>query len=116
MNEKKHSKLTSKNLSQESLAKVKEELDIKKLKRKYFIEKVNDYSTVITTKVVGVGSLVIGVSELVVLNLLSLVLAPPTTPFALIGVGLAFLLNKRAISIMREILKILAQYDEEDIS
>ena len=114
MDEKKDAKIVKKESSSETLAEVEENLKIKRLKRKYFIEKVNDYSTLITTKVIGLGSLAIGVSELLAPSFLSIVLAPPVTPFFLISVSMAFLLNKRAILVMRIALKILAQYEEED--
>ena len=97
--------------SGETLAEVEVKLKLKRLKRKYFIEKVNCYSTLVITKVVGLGFLIIGVSELLGL---SIGLAPPLTPFFLISVSMAFLLNKRVISVMRVALKVLAEYEEEN--
>ncbi len=111
MDENNRGKIVKKESSGETLAEVEEKLKLERLKRKYFIEKVNDYSTLIITKVVGLGSLIIGVSELLGL---SIGLAPPLTPFFLISVSMAFLLNKRAISVMRVALKVLAEYEEEN--
>ena len=116
MDEKKDTKIVKKGSSSETLAELEENLKIKRLKRKYFIEKVNDYSTLITTKVIGLGSLAIGVSELLTPTFLPIILTSPVTPFVLISVSMAFLLNKRAISVMQIALKLLAQYEEEDQS
>lgn len=103
-------KIVKKDSSEETLAEVKEKLEIEELKREHFIKKINDYSNLITTKVLGLGSLIIGVSEL--LGLSSIGLAPPLTPFFLISVSMAFLLNKRAISVMRMFLKVLTDSEE----
>ena len=111
MNGNDRGKIVKKESSGETLAEVEKNLKIEKLRRQYFIEKVNDYSTLITTKVVGLGSLIIGVSELLGL---SIGLAPPLTPFFLISVSMAFLLNKRAISVVTVALKILTEYEEEN--
>ena len=116
MDEDKHSEIVETKSDKETLAEVKERLEIKRVERKDFIEKVNDYSTLITTKVVGLGSLAIGVSELLAPTFLPIVLASPVTPFALISVSMAFLLNKRAILVMQACLKLLAEYEEEDKS
>ena len=116
MDEDKHSEIVKIKPSKERLAEVEKSIEIERRKRQAFIEKVNDYSTLITTKVVGLGSLIIGVSELLAPTFLPIVLASPVTPFALISISMAFLLNKRAISVMRIALKLLAQYEEEDKS
>ncbi len=122
MDEEKQAQIVKNSSSKEKLSEVKEELEIEKLKREYFIKKVNDYSNhiipPITTKVFGLVSLAIGVSELLAPSLLPIVLASPVTPFALISVSMGFLLNKRAISIMRKILNSfdqVDQYNEEDL-
>ena len=122
MDEEKHSRNIEKrndisnstNSSQGTLDEVKTKLDIKKLERKAFIEAINDYSTLITTKAVGVGSLVVGVLEFLAPNLLPLVVPAPITPLTLIGVSMGFLLNKEAILIMRNFSKIVDQNKEED--
>lgn len=116
MDEEKHSEIVKIKPDEETLTEVEKSLNIERLKRQAFIEKVNDYSTLIVTKVVGLGSLIIGVSELLAPTFLPIVLASPVTPFALISVSMALLLNKRAISLMRIALKLLAQYEEEDKS
>ena len=114
MDEEKHSQIVKKNSSKETLSEVKEKLEIEDCIRQHIINKCNDYFNLIITKVVGLGSLAIGVLKLLVPSLIPNVLAPSVTPFALISVGMAFLLNKKAISSMRLALKLLAEYDEED--
>ena len=114
MYEKEPSEIVKRESSSETLEQVEERLKIQRLKRKYFVEKVNDYSNLITTKVLGIGSLAIGVSELLAPTLLPIVLASPVTPFALISVSMAFLLNRKSILVMQTLLKLLAQYEKED--
>ena len=114
MDENKHSGIIKIKSDEKTYAEVEENLKIERLKRKEFIEKINDYSTLITTKIIGLGSLVIGISELIAPAFLPIILASPVTPFALISISMAFLLNKKAISVMRIALMLLAQYEEED--
>ncbi|MDJ0902864.1 MAG: hypothetical protein QNJ55_29095 [Xenococcus sp. MO_188.B8] len=91
---------------------VKKKLEIERLKRKYLIEKINDYGDIIVIKVFGLGSLTIGVSELLVPSFLPIVLTNPVTATGLIGTGMAFLLNKKARSVAQKFLKLLD--DEQD--
>ena len=114
MHEKEPSEIVNRESSSETLEEVEKHLKIQRLQRKYFIEKVNDYSTLITTKVLGIASLAIGVSELLAPTLLPIVLASPVTPFALISVSMAFLVNRKSIVLMQTLLRVLAQYEEED--
>ena len=109
MDEEQNSQIVEKNSSKEKLSEVKEELEIKRVQKEYFIEKVNDYSTLITTKVFGLGSLVIGILELLDPSLLDINLTPPVTPFALISVGMALLINEQVILVIRKALKIFAE-------
>ena len=119
--EEKHSQIVKKNPSKETLSELselKEQLEIEKYKkeiakviREKIIETVNDFSPILF----GFGCLIIGISELLFPNLLSVALAPPVTPFALIGVGMGFISNQKAIAIVRLALKLLAEYDEGDL-
>ncbi|HAC62451.1 MAG TPA: hypothetical protein DCF68_02670 [Cyanothece sp. UBA12306] len=90
------------------------ELEIKRIERGERIREIDDWIRFITLKTVGLVSLGIGGLEIILPSILIIVLAPPFTPFTLVGIGLALLTGQKSIDRIKSVVNILSKDDEDN--
>lgn len=91
---------------QAEIRQVETEITIRKLKRRAALEKVDDYITFAASKVAGLSLSLIGAVGIVLPDSTPLVIHDPA---ALLGIGVAMLVGKKAAQFIVKLSKVLEQ-------
>ncbi len=104
------------NQSEVKLENVKREITINQLKRQEKMQAIDEWIEFGASKVIGTAALLIGGLELIVPNFLVVTIATPLTPISLVGVGLSLLAEKKATSLAKNALDVIAKGSKDENS